>query len=81
MELSFTHLKYLLECPYQFKRHLLLRYADEETAARMESLAAQVLTDYLRDNAAILHQVQFADTRWCCQSVKGGLTTIGARLV
>ena len=109
VELSFTHLKYLLECPYQFKlkvlygfdgplggamgfgkglhdalaevhqsyargdavdesevpglvhRHLLLRYADDETKARMEDLATTILTDYLRDNAVSLQQVQFAE--------------------
>lgn len=124
VELSFTHLKYLLECPYQFKlkvlcgfdaplggamgfgkglhdalaevhksyarggvvdesevselvqRHLLLRYADEETTARMEALAAQVLTDYLRDNAAILHQVRFAE-RNIAVHLDGGITIKG----
>ena len=124
IELSFTHLKYLLDCPYQFKlkvlcgfdaplggamgfgkglhdalaevhkicargevvdesrvpelvqRHLLLRYAGEETTARMEILAAQVLTDYLRDNAEILHQVQFAE-RNIAVHLDGGITIKG----
>ena len=124
VELSFTHLKYLLECPYQFKlkvlcgfdaplggamgfgkglhdalaevhkrcargevvdesevlelvqRHLLLRYADGETTGRMEALAAQVLTDYLRDNAAVLHQVQFAE-RNIAVHLEGGITIKG----
>ena len=125
VELSFTHLKYLLECPYQFKlkvlhgfdaplggamgfgkglhdalaevhqrcargevvdasevpelvqRHLLLRYADEETTARMDALAAQVLTDYLRDNAAVLHHVQFAE-RNIAVHLDGGIAIRGA---
>ena len=124
VELSFAHLKHLLECPYQFKlkvlcgfeaplggamgfgkglhdalaevhkscargevvdeskvpelvqRHLLLRYADEEATARMEGLAAQVLTNYLRDNAEILHQVQFAE-RNIAVHLDGGITIKG----
>ena len=121
VELSFTHLKYLLECPYQFKlkvlygfdgslggamgfgkglrnalaevhqsnarsevvdeskvpelvrRHLPLRYADEETRARMEDLAGTILTDFLGDNAAVLHQIQFAE-RNIAVHLDGGIT-------
>ena len=124
VELSFTHLKYLLECPYQFKlkmlygfdgplggamgfgkglhdalaevhqsyargdvvdeseasslveRHLLLRYADDDTREQMESLAATILMDYLRDNAAGLRQVQFAE-RNIAVHLDGGITIKG----
>ena len=124
VELSFTHLKYLLECPYQFKlkvlhgfdaplggamgfgkglhdalaevhqrcargevvdasevpelvqRHLLLRYADGEIRARMEGLAAQILMDYVRDNATVLHHVQFAE-RNIAVHLDGGIAIRG----
>ena len=124
VELSFAHLKHLLECPYQFrlkvlcgfeaplggamgfgkglhdalaevhhsvargevvdeskvpelvKRHLLLRCADEATGARMADLAAEILTNYLRDNAEILHQVQFAE-RNIAVHLDGGITVKG----
>ena len=40
--------------PELVRGHLPLRYADEETRARMEDLAGTILTDYLGDDAAVL---------------------------
>ena len=42
----------------------------------MEDLATEILTDYLRDNAAVLHQVQFAE-RNIAVHLDGGITIKG----
>ena len=64
------------EVPGLVHRHLLLRYVDDETKARMEDLATTILTDYLHDNAVSLQQVQFAE-RNIAVHMDGGITIKG----
>ena len=124
VEISFTDLKFLLECPYQFKlkvlygfqeslggamgfgkalhnalsevhrryheggtmdegevdglidRHLLLRYADDETTSRMRELALKIQKNYLRDSGAELQGVHSVE-RDVAVHLDGGITIKG----